>query len=444
MSRILVVDDDPHIVRTLEIMLIGDGHEVFIAPTGETALDTFKAQDIEIAFIDLQLPGIGGADVLNYLQKQYPGVDAIIITAHGSIESAVEAMKDGAFDYLTKPFSPDQVRHRLAQLERLRSLRCEVAGLQRRLGELPFKDRFITENPATLHVLETARHVAQSNSTLLLTGESGTGKTLLARLVHEVNQSRGGPFVTLDCTCFQESLLESELFGHKKGAFTGAIADKPGKAELADGGTLFLDEIGEVPLHLQGKLMRLVDERVYERIGDPATRQLNVRIIAATNRDLQELVREKAFREDLFFRLSVVDLTLPPLRNRPEDILPLTREFLHSYSKAHEKDVCEWDEDVEKTLLAYPWPGNVRELAHSLERAVLLARTKTIHQEQLPARIHEMVNAPTNETARLSLAQLEEHHIRKVLSLNLPFEEAARSLGVDPSTLWRKRKRYGI
>ena len=444
MSRILVVDDDPHIVRTLEIMLKDDGHEVFVALTGEAALERLKTNEIEAAFIDLQLPGIGGADVLRYIRKQHPGVDAIIITAYGSIESAVEAMKDGAFDYLTKPFSPERVRHRLGQLVQLRTLRSKVAGLRRRLADLPFKGRFVTENPATLNVLETARHVAQSDSTVLITGESGTGKTLLARLVHEASERKEGPFVTLDCTCFRESLLESELFGHKKGAFTGAIESKPGKAEQADGGTLFLDEVGEIPLQLQGKLMRLVDERVYERVCDPETRKLNVRIIAATNRDPRDLVREKAFREDLFYRLSVVDLALPSLRNRPEDILPLGREFLSRYSQVHDKDVGEWDEDVEETLLSYQWPGNVRELAHSLERAVLLARSKTIHREHLSSRIIETENASLSETVCLSLAQLEEHHIRKTLSLNLPLEESARRLGVNPSTLWRKRKRYGI
>jgi NtrC-family two-component system response regulator AlgB len=443
MSTILVVDDDSHIVRTLEIMLGGDGHEVKTAASAEAAFEVLKAGTIDIALIDVQLPGASGTDLLRHIRKDYRQIEAIIITAYGSIESAVDAMKDGAFDYLTKPFSPDQVRHRLRQLERIRELRCEVAGLQRRLGELPFRLGFLSENPDTLRSLEVAHQVAQTETSILISGESGTGKTLLARLIHEASPRSKGPFITLDCTSFQESLLESELFGHARGAFTGAVADKPGRVELAERGTLFLDEIGEIPLHLQSKIMRLVDERTYERVGDPQTRKLDARIIAATNRDLQELIKEKAFRQDLFFRLSVVDISLLPLRNRPEDILRLSREFLARFSTAHGKNVTDLAADAEQMLLTYPWPGNVRELSHAVERAVLLCGGSTIHSEHLPGRLREAAHRKETE-ATLSLGQLEEQHIRKTLALNLPVEETARMLGIDPSTLWRKRRRYGI
>jgi two-component system, NtrC family, response regulator AlgB len=444
MNTILLVDDDPHILRTLEIMLHDDGHEVRTAASGEQALDTLKGSDIAIALIDLQLPGMSGTDLLRCVRHKYPHIETIIITAYGSIETAVEAMKEGAFDYLTKPFSPDQVRHRLKQLVRMRELSAQVSGLQRRLGELPFSSDFLTENPEMLRVLETAKTVALSETTLLLSGESGTGKTLLARLIHDASQRRTFPFVTVDCTCFQDALLESELFGHKKGAFTGAITDKTGKAECADGGTLFLDEVGEVPLHLQGKLMRLVDERKYERIGDTGTRSLDIRIIAATNRDLHDMVRQGAFREDLFFRLSVVDLTLPPLRNRPEDILLLSREFIACCGRAHNKTVSGWDDEVEKLLITYSWPGNIRELSHALERAVLLTKGKTLRIEHFPQRISDVLYSPGKDSSVLTLAQLEENHIRKTVLLNLPVEETAQRLGIDPSTLWRKRRRYGI
>jgi len=444
MSKILVVDDDAHIVRTLEIMLQGDGHEVFAARSGEEALARLERQGVDIALVDLQLPGMSGTDLLRRLRDAHRDVQAVIITAHGSIETAVEAMKEGAFDYLTKPFSPDQVRHRLQQIERVARLQREVAGLKRRVGELPFKADFATENPATLHLLEVARDVASTDATVLVTGESGTGKTLLARLIHAVSARSGGPFVIVDCTSFQESLLESELFGHKRGAFTGALSDKVGKVETAQGGTLFLDEICEVPLHLQGKLLRFVEDRTYERLGDPAPRQVDARIIAATNRDIQEMVRDHSFREDLFYRLSVVDLYLPALRNRTEDILLLAREFVSSFGKAHGRKVTGWDEEVERAFVSYSWPGNVRELAHAVERAVLLSPGRTIRIDHLPERIREKRAGKGVDDDHLTLAEMEEQQIRRALSLNLSQDETALRLGIDPSTLWRKRKKYGL
>lgn len=443
MSRILVLDDDPHILRTLEIMLRGDGHEVVTAQSGEAALALLERHAVDIALVDLQLPGMSGTDVLRKLRDLHRDVDAVIITAHGSIETAVEAMREGAFDYLTKPFSPGQVRHRLAQIERMRRLETDVAGLRRRLLDVPFGEDFLTQNPATLHLLELARGVAPSPATVLLSGESGTGKTLLARLIHE-SSGRGGPFVTVDCTSFQEALLESELFGHKRGAFTGAVADKVGKVETARGGTLFLDEVGEVPLHLQGKLLRFVEERVFERVGDPVPRTVDARILAATNQDLEQRVRERTFREDLFYRLSVVDLAIPALRQRPEDILLLARELTAKHAREHRRRVTGWEPDVERALLLYTWPGNVRELSHTLERAVLMAPGTTLRPEHLPRRVTEARDHGEAALELLTLAEVEERQIRRALSLGLPLSETAQRLGIDPSTLWRRRKRYGI
>ncbi|MFO8071758.1 MAG: sigma-54 dependent transcriptional regulator [Polyangia bacterium] len=444
MRKILVVDDDPHIVRTLEIMLSDDEYEVVTSSSGEEALEKLAQHAVDVALVDLQLPGISGTDVLRHLRDSRRDVETVIITAHGSIETAVEAMKEGAFDYVTKPFSPDQVRHRLRQIERVRQLQTEVMGLKRRVGDLPFKSDFATQNPATLHLLEVARDVATSDATVLITGESGTGKTLLARLIHAASACRQGPFVTVDCTSFQEFLLESELFGHKRGAFTGAVADKTGKIETAQGGTLFLDEVGEVPPHLQGKLLRLVEDRTYERVGDPTPRSVDARIVAATNRDLEAMVREKAFREDLFYRLSVVDLAIPPLRNRPEDILLLARDFTAALSRSHGRRVTDWDEEVERNLIRYSWPGNVRELVHTIERAVLLCPGRILRMEHLPARLVEAQATKGQDDELLSLAEIEERQIRRALALDLPLEEKARRLGIDPSTLWRKRKKYSI
>ena len=444
MSRILVLDDDPHIVRTLEIMLRGDAHEVFTAGTAEHALELLQTTTVDLALVDLQLPGMSGTEFLRQLRERKLDIQSVIITAHGSIETAVEAMRGGAVDYLTKPFSPDQVRHRLQQIEHVSALQREVDSLRRRVGELPFQGEFLTQNPDTLRLLEVSQSVAPSDATILISGESGTGKTLLARLIHQESERRRGPFVTVDCTSFQESLLESELFGHKRGAFTGAIADKVGKVATADGGTLFLDEIGEIPLHLQGKLLRLVEERVYERLGDPKPRHVDARVIAATNRDLAEMIRERDFREDLFYRLAVLDLALPALRQRPEDVVLLGRSFLDQYSRAHGRMVSAWDEDVERALLRYRWPGNVRELSHAIERAVLLAPGQTMELEHLPGRLRQTDENDHTREEMLTLVELEERHIRRVLELELSQEETARLLGVDPSTLWRKRKKFGL
>lgn len=445
MNNILIVDDDPHILRTLEIMLKEDGYNVSVALSGEQAINIIKNHDIDLAFIDLQLPGMNGLDVLKFIKQTGNKCHVIIITAYGSIESAVEAIKDGAFDYLTKPFSPDIVRHRLNQIIKMQSLRTEIIDLKKRLGDLPFKDNFVTENSSMIQVLEAAMQVAKSDSTVLITGESGTGKTLLARLIHENSIRKNSPFIKIDCTSFQENLLESELFGYKKGAFTGAVYNKTGKVELANGGTLFLDEIGEIPVHLQGKIMRLVEEKIYERLGDPVSKRIDIRIIAATNRDLQELIQLKLFRKDLFYRLSVVDLFIPPLRNRPEDILLLTKEFIKYYGKIHNRKICKLEPDVEKAFLRYSWPGNARELANSLERAVILSNSKTIYTQQIPPRIIECLQkSETIKSESSTLAELEENHIRRVLAMNLSREESARILGIDSSTLWRKRKRYNI
>jgi NtrC-family two-component system response regulator AlgB len=444
MSTILLLDDDPHILRSLEIMLRTDGHDVWSAPDAESALELLESRPVDIALVDLRLPGMSGLEFLSRLRDRHRDVDAIIITAHGSVETAVTAMKDGAFDYLTKPFSPEQVRHRIAHVERVRALNAEITGLRRRLGETGESPPLVSRSPAMRHVLELARTVSASDATLLITGESGTGKSVLAQHIHEWSPRRDGPFVVADCTSFQESLLESELFGHKRGAFTGAVADKPGKVETAEGGTLLLDEIGELSLPIQGKLLRLVEERTYERLGDPTPESMNARIVAATNRDPEDMVRDGTFREDLFYRLSVVELHIPALRQRPEDLAPLVEHHLGELSRLHGKSIERVDDEVQRFLASYSWPGNVRELRHLLERAVLVCPGRTIRLAHLPPRVLGARDGRPGDEGINSLAEIEEAAIRSALGKGLSLEETARQLGIDPSTLWRKRKKYGL
>ncbi len=443
MSRILILDDDPHIRRTLDIMLKGDGYETLTASSAEQALEILRDQYADIALVDLQLPGMDGIAFTKKLRDTRRDVDVVIITAHGSIDSAVEAMKEGSFDYITKPFTPQQVRHRLKLIERLRGLRSEVETLKEKI-EGSSEAGFITQSPNLRHIIDIAKTAAETDATVLITGESGVGKGLLARLIHGWSSRSGGPFCTVDCTAFHESLLESDLFGHKKGAFTGAAADKTGKVELAAGGTLFLDEIGEISPSIQAKFLRLVEERAFERLGDPAPREIDVRIIAATNQDLFEMVNRKQFRSDLFYRLSVLEIAVPPLRSRPEDVPLLCERFIARYSRRHERVVEGVNEEVERRLVAYTWPGNVRELMHVIERAVLLCPGRTIRMDHLPDRLRDNTAPDSGGADIVTLSELEETHIRRVLSLGLSQEESAARLGIDPSTLWRKRKKYDM
>ena len=443
MGRILILDDDPGIRRTLEIMLQGDGHETFSAASAEEALVLLRTIAIDIALVDLQLPGMDGISFTKKIRDEYRNVEVIIITAHGSIQTAVEAMKEGSFDYLTKPFSPEQVRHRLGQIEQCRGLKKEVACLKNKLSDSTERE-FITQNTRMKHILELARTVAATEATVLITGETGTGKGVMARLIHEWSSRAKQPFLIVDCAGLQENLLESDLFGHKRGAFTGASADKRGKVELASAGTLFLDEIGELPLPLQAKLLRLVEDRVYEQLGDPRSRILDARILAATNRDLSDMVRESTFRCDLFYRLSVVELALPPLRHRVEDIPLLSSYFVAEVSGRYGRPIDKLENEVERLLISYSWPGNTRELFNVIERAVLLAPGRVIRSEHLPERISNPSKLLAGNKVIMSLAELEEAHIREVLSLGLSQEEAAECLGIDPSTLWRKRKKYCV
>ena len=374
-----------------------------------------------------------------------PGLHVVVVTAYATIETAVEAMRRGAFDYLPKPFTPDQLRIVLDRIAHVRRLQSHVEELEDQIRSVVPEVDLQTEEPKMLEALDMAFRTAATEATILIRGESGTGKGVLARAIHARSQRAGGPFVTVHCPSLSAELLESELFGHVEGAFTGAVRDTIGKVAAAEGGTVFLDEIGDLPLALQPKLLRLLQERCYERVGETQTRASNVRILAATNRDLEAAIAAGRFREDLFYRLNVIDVVVPPLRERAADILPLAEHLLQFFARENGKHIAGFGEPVRQAICNYSWPGNVRELRNAVERAVILATEALISPANLPAQIiRDTPRAAASTPDALTLEQLEAEHIRRVLAVAETIEEAAAKLGIDPSTLYRKRKKYNI
>jgi NtrC-family two-component system response regulator AlgB len=440
LKRALIIDDDRNISTTLTVYLEDKGFEVFAARSAADGLQVFRREAPNIVILDMKLPDGDGLDVLKDIIATSPGTQVVMITAYATIETAVSAVKIGAFDYLPKPFVPGQLDLILERMKRFQNLETEVAALKGIFSE----GGFLTRNKKMRRLLNTAKLAAESNAIVLITGESGTGKGLLARLIHDWSPRTSGPFVTVDCAALQENLLESDLFGHVKGAFTGALRDKIGKLKMAEGGTALLDEVSEVPLAVQGKLLRFLQSREYERIGDPQTQSVDVRVIAATNRDLDEMVRQGDFREDLYFRLNVVELFIPSLRERPEDIPLLSDYHLKRSARMNGKSVTRIAPESMQRLQSYPWPGNVRELANTIERGVILSPEPELEVSFLPPHIaNYKVTVPGQESSD-NLAEVEKRHIQNVILHSPSLEEAAKRLGIDPATLWRKRKKYNI
>jgi NtrC-family two-component system response regulator AlgB len=367
----------------------------------------------------------------------------IISTAHASIDTAVEAMRRGAIDYLEKPFTPEQLRTVLARVERTQRLKQRAEGLAEQVTRTAPPPDFSPADPAMQRVVDMVERAANTRATILFLGENGTGKTLLARHAHERSAMADGPFLTVSCPSLSRELLESELFGHVQGAFTGAVKDKWGKVEAAQGGTLFLDEIGELPLSLQPKLLRLLQERTYERVGDTKTRTADVRVIAATNRDLSAAVKSGAFREDLFYLLNVFAVSVPPLRERPADLARLAQNFLKFFAEDAGRAAQQFSPDAWAAIRAHPWPGNLRELRNAIERAVILSRGERLELHDLPIELGDTSQTDLVELGALvSLEALEREHIRRVIARTVKLEEAALVLGIDVATLYRKRKRW--
>ncbi len=448
--RILIVDDEPNIRKTLRVALESLGAAVQEAASVAEAVKRIERCPFDLAIVDLRLGQDSGFHLLEAAPRQSSRFDVVIMTAYATIDNAVDAMRRGAIDYLPKPFTPAQIRAVVERVERVRGLFNRLTDLEDQLGrEIP---EISLESPdaQVRRVLEQARQVAATDAVVLIRGESGTGKGVLARAIHASSKRASNLFVTVSCPSLSAELLESDLFGHARGAFTGAVAETQGKVAAAKGGTLFLDEIGDLPLPLQPKLLRFLQEKCYERVGESQTRTADVRLVAATNRDLESAVAAGQFRDDLLFRLNVVELVLPPLRTRA-DRIELAEHLLAFFARQVGKKLEGFAPDARIALLAYAWPGNLRELRNAIERAVIFARGPMISPDDLPERVarsrdaHPGMPAPRLAIGEpLTLDQLEAEHIRVVIERSGSLDDAARTLGIDPSTLYRKRKQLNL
>jgi len=463
LPTLLVADDDPAVRQSLERMLTREGYAVVLAPDGQAALDRLRDGGIDLVLSDLRMPGLTGLELLRQVKAVSPEMDLVMLTAFGTVEEAVQAMKDGAVDFLTKPFQRAQLIRVIRKALERRALIQENKALQQRLDDLLRQGDIIGVSPAFRRVMRLVDQVANSSATVLIHGESGTGKELFARAIHERSPRRSGPFIAVNCAALPETLLESELFGYEKGAFTGAGNRKEGRFELADGGTLFLDEVADLSPVTQPKILRVLQEGEFERVGGTKTIRVDVRIVAASNQDLATLVKEKRFREDLFYRLNVITITAPPLRERREDVPVLAQHFLRVYAAKNNRRLDGFSEEALRCLEAYGWPGNVRELENVVERAVVLARGTTVEVSDLPDSISERAVMLDREEAAAgaapdasaspapegffrirvgtSLAEVEQRILEETLRFTKGNKTlTAKILGIDPKTVFRKLK----
>lgn len=440
--HVLVVDDEKNIRVTLSTCLESMGCKVTAVASLDAALAALARQPLDLAFLDLRLGQASGLDLIPKLLAEAPDMAVIVITAYATVDTAVDAIKRGAKDYLPKPFTPAQIRHAVEQIAKQRGLTSRIRDLEEQLHESVPEVEIETSSPKMRAVVDVIMRVAQAETSVLLRGESGTGKGVIARLLHVHSNRAANPFVVVNCPTLSEELLASELFGHARGAFTGAVRDQSGRVEMAQGGTLFLDEIGEIAPGLQAKLLRFLQDKQFERLGDQKTRHADVRVIAATNRDLETDVKSGRFREDLLYRLNVIEVTLPPLRERPEDILRLAHWFLAFFARSARRSRPELSRAAEQTLVSYAWPGNVRELRNAIERAVILWPAQVIEPQAFPERIASHAALGPQLGGDYTLEAIEREHLQSVLARTGTLEEAAQVLGIDASTLWRKRKKY--
>ncbi|HOC25360.1 MAG TPA: sigma-54 dependent transcriptional regulator [bacterium] len=445
--RILLVDDETDTLQALKLGLEDEGYDILTSPSRNEALTITKNEALDIVITDLKLKDGSGLDLLGYLQEVHPQVPVIIMTAYGSIESTKVALRSGAYDYLAKPFSLADLKRIVAKLVEVIALRKENERLKLLLGRSTEAPVVIGSSPALKKILDLVEQVAPSRSTILLTGETGTGKEVIASAIHQSSPRADKPFVRINCGAIPENLLEAELFGYERGAFTGAMKQKPGKVELADRGTLFLDEIGELAPAMQVKLLRFIQSGEFERLGGNGALKTDVRIIAATNRNLQEQVEKGLFREDLYYRLNVITITLPPLRERPADIKLLAFYFMQKYNEINNKAIEKIDEEVLSQMMSYPWRGNVRELENMMERAVVLARGSELKMSHFPTLLAGMqgLDLTLGPMVGSSLAEIEKMAIEQTLRYcNHDKQKTAMTLQIGLATLYRKIKEYSL
>lgn len=445
MKNILIIDDEEKLRNLLARIIKSEGFDVFEASDLKSGLKKLEQHDIDVVLCDVKLPDGNGVDFLQKIKQAFPLTEVILLTAFGKISDGVQAMKNGAFDYIVKGDDNDKIIPLLYKALEKVQLQKKVKQLEKRISDKYSFTTIIGKSKGLEQIIDLAKKVAITDSTVLLTGETGTGKEVFAQAIHENSNRAGKSFVALNCSTFSKEILESELFGHKQGAFTGAVKDKKGFIEEANGGTLFLDEIGEMPLELQAKLLRVLETNEYIQIGDTTPRKSNFRLIAATNRDLKTESDEHRFRSDLYFRLNIFEIKIPPLRERVKDIAPLTHFFVEQFSSRGNKKTLTLAPDFMLKMETYHWPGNVRELKNVIERSVILVNGDVLTQDVLPYEIQHQIDQTNKTLSAFSMQSIEKLHIQKVLNFSKGNKaEAARLLEIGIATLYRKLDEYNI
>lgn len=443
--QVLIVDDELIVRESMSNWLMEEGYTVDTASDGNDGLECIQSKNYDLAIFDIKMPGMDGIELLKKTKEIYPDIPILVMTAYASIDTAVQAIREGAYDYIVKPFDPENVSHIIKKAVKFKMLEKENILLRKQLEKKYGFDEIIGMSKTMEDIFKLIRTVADSEAVIMIRGESGTGKELIARAIHANSKRKYGPLIALNCGALPESLLESELFGYEKGAFTGAQYSRKGRIEMANGGTLFLDEIGDISPKTQLDLLRVLQEKIIYHLGGAKPIEIDARIVSATHCDLEKAVREGSFREDLYYRLNVVTIKVPPLRERKEDIPILTNHFLHKFSIANSRSIDNISSEAMKAIIDYNWPGNIRELQNIIEQAVVICKENEIGIEDLPDTMRNVITKTGDETTARTLDEFEKQHITKILNTNLwNISKTAKELDIDRVTLYNKIKKYKI